>query len=597
MRKLFRLLCLCCVVLPMTAVAEGNVVQADSSFFNANYVRTIMYDVDSITIKSELRKLELKADSNLNPTDCIELIINDSTKLFKTGFNSSRVAVFNVDSVDVSAWDTLETVDVRYIPQKGSDTLLYCVSKTNELNKYYTPQPELSFVEKLFCPKWKWWTIGGLCILVLLIAGGVVLFLYLKKKKEKVPSIDNDTQNDLPIDDDNSDNDDSGNDNSRDDDIDVGEDNKEIKRLKGIIEKLNNEKTQLIAAQETAINKLKEDHKKEIEKLEKDAQKILDDAQQRWNQEKEKQEDSKKKELLKKDEKISRLENEIDELEQKVKSIRDEVSKEKEKEIDELKDKLKSTKNELTSTSEELRNTKSTLEKTEGQLSNAKDQIGRLTEAQQQYAEKITFAPYAEAYSNQIIKLFEIEHRINEGVIALSKKGLADPYHLFKASHRFRVGIADIDMEKFQVEVEMAAKKQMTFTGNGIAHLATLSGDELSKQVRMYFVLNYLTKYINALQIYNESLIGLDKLMDDVSSSDVAQFVQIRQQLEKLYDEMKIKVVCPRLFESIGNNMDLRVEQVDAGFDSGDILEIMNCLVYAVDGQKPTDKIFVKAQQ
>jgi hypothetical protein len=137
----------------------------------------------------------------------------------------------------------------------------------------------------------------------------------------------------------------------------------------------------------------------------------------------------------------------------------------------------------------------------------------------------------------------------------------------------------------------------MTFTGNGIAHLSTLQGAEQVKQVRAYFVLNYLAKYVAALQIYVESLIGLHKLMEDVSPADVLEFKNIRQQLITLYEQMEIKVICPQLFDSIGNNMDLRVEQVDAGFESGDILEIMNCLVYSVDGQTPTDKIYVKAQQ
>ena len=303
------------------------------------------------------------------------------------------------------------------------------------------------------------------------------------------------------------------------------------------------------------------------------------------------------KQLDKKDKDINNIKDELKAEKDKVKTIREEVTAEKKKEIDGLNQKLNTANEDLRTTKKDLKSTQTTLEETKNNLSNANSQIEYLQESQRQYAEKITFAPYAEAYSNQIKGLFDIEHSINEGVIKLSKKGLEDPYHLFKATHRFKTGLAEIDMEKFQVEVEMAAKKQMTFTGNGIAHLATLKGDELAKQVRLYFVLNYLSKYIGALQIYNESLIGLEKLMEDVNASDVAQFLQARKQLESLYEAMQIKVICPHLFDSIGNNMDLRVEQVDAGFDSGDILEIMNCLVYAVDGQKPTDKIFVKAQQ
>ena len=603
MKKLFYVIILCCLAFPYTAHAEeiNSISKTDSAFFHAIYQKDISYTADSDSIICEKRQLILIADSILKNKDGIGIILKD-TSLFQFGLRHDTF-VFCLKNINVAYWDTVDSpmVAIQYIQQKSGDTLLYSVPLSIKENKSYALQPTL--IQTLFSPKWMWWTIGGICVIVLLIAGGIVLFLFLKKKNEKDSLIKSDTKNDHPIDDGKSGDDDksgddkSGDDDSSDDNIDKGGYNKEIKRLNGI------------------IADLKEKQKTIKEEVEADAQKTLDEAQQKWNQEKEKLQKAEEeklarkekeienikaesnKELLKKEEKISKLKNEIDELEKKVKSIRDEVSNEKQKEIDALDEKLRSTKKDLTSTSEELRTTKSTLEKTEGQLSNANSQIEYLQESQRQYAEKITFAPYAEAYSNQIKELFDIEHNINEGVIKLSKKGLEDPYHLFKATHRFKTGLAEIDMEKFQVEVEMAAKKQMTFTGNGIAHLATLKGDELEKQVRMYFVLNYLAKYISALQIYNESLIGLEKLMDDVKDADVAQFIQARKQLESLYEAMKIKVICPHLFDSIGNNMDLRVEQVDAGFDSGDILEIMNCLVYAVDGQKPTDKIFVKAQQ
>lgn len=597
MKKLFYVTIFCSLVLPRIAHAEetDTIAKTDSAFFHAIYQKDISYAADSDSIISEKRQLILIADTILNSKDSIGIILED-TSLFQLGLKRDTF-VFCLKNINVVHWDTVDSpmVAIRYIQQESSDTLLYSVPLSIKENKSYALQPTL--IQTLFSPKWMWWTIGGICVIVLLIAGGIVLFFRLKKKKEKDPKpIEHSGENDTPIgnpttDDDNDDNDVIG----------TGSDNNEIKRLNDRIKKLENEKTQLI-----------DSHNKAIEELKADAKKTLDDAQKAWDDEKkqlQKDEQAKKtkeidnikadyqKQLDKKDKDINNIKDELKAEKEKVKTIRDEVTAEKKKEIDGLNEKLNTANEDLRTTKKELTSTKNTLEDTQKDLSNANSQIEYLQESQRQYAEKITFVPYAEAYSNQIKKLFDIEHSISEGVIKLSKKGLEDPYHLFKATHRFKTGLAEIDMEKFQVEVEMAAKKQMTFTGNGIAHLATLKGDELAKQVRLYFVLNYLSKYIGALQIYNESLIGLEKLMNDVNAADVAQFVQARQQLESLYAEMQIKVICPHLFDSIGNNMDLRVEQIDAGYDSGDILEIMNCLVYAVDGQKPTDKIFVKAQQ
>ena len=597
MKKLFYVTILCSLVLPYIAHAEGTdtIAKTDSAIFHAIYQKDISYAADSDSIISEKRQLILIADTILNNKDSIGIILED-TSLFQLGLKRDTF-VFCLKNINVVHWDTIDSpiVAIRYIQQESSDTLLYSLPLSIKENKSYFPQPTL--IQTLFSPKWQWWTIGGICVIVLLIAGGIVLFFWLKKKKEKDPKpIEHSGENDTPIsnpttDDDNDDNDVIG----------TGSDNNEIKRLNDRIKKLENEKTQLI-----------DSHNKAIEDLKADAKKTLDDAQKAWNDEKkqlQKDEQAKKtkeidnikadyqKQLDKKDKDINNIKDELKAEKEKVKTIRDEVIAEKKKEIDSLNEKLNIANEDLRTTKTNLSSTKVTLEETKENLSNAKSQIEYLQESQRQYAEKITFVPYAEAYSNQIKKLFDIEHSISEGVIKLSKKGLEDPYHLFKATHRFKTGLAEIDMEKFQVEVEMAAKKQMTFTGNGIAHLATLKGDELAKQIRLYFVLNYLSKYIGALQIYNESLIGLEKLMNDVNAADVTQFVQARQQLESLYAEMQIKVICPHLFDSIGNNMDLRVEQIDAGYDSGDILEIMNCLVYAVDGQKPTDKIFVKAQQ
>ena len=575
MKKLFYLLVTCCVLTPYVMMAENRKeTELDAiSFFQATYLKTCMFSADTASIIEKKWELILQADSALNAKDTIKVLLKDTT-LMQLGLQKDSF-VFVIDSIChkdvIMEYDTIDSVfvNIHYLSSTKKDTAIFNVLLKQAEKAIYADAQETQPTS--FWKEYKWWLLGS--ILALLSVGAAsVLYLVLLKKRIK-----------------------------HDKDDAYGEENisenAEVRHLR------------------KKINQLEEEQRIIKQKVEEDARKILNDAQKEWEVEKAKlhkavqdkvtkkereienlKEEGKKK-LERKDREIAALEEELKCAKDKIKTIRDEVIGEKKKDIDDLTNKLETINKDLRATQTELTSTRVNLENTQARLSDANVKIENLTEAQQQYAEKITFAPYAESYSNKILQLFAIEHNLNEEVIKLSKKGLGDPYHLFKASHRFRIGLADVDMEKFQVEVEMAAKKQMTFTGNGIAHLATLSGEQLSKQVRMYFILNYLTKYINALQIYIESLIGLNKLMDDVTMSDIEPFVQANQQLEKLYVEMKINVICPKLFESIGDNMDLRVELIDAGYESGDILEITNCLVYAADEPKPMDKIFVKAQQ
>lgn len=611
MKKLFYVIVFCCCVLPNTTRAEkiDTIAKTDSAFFRAIYQKDIFYADDSISIISEHRKLVLLVDATLNSKDSIGLILED-TSLFQLGLQCDTL-IFFLNNVNVIYWDTIDSpfIAIQYIPNENNDTLLYRLQLSKIENKSYAIKPTI--IQTLLSQESMWWTIGGIVLLFLLIIGCAIFTFCMRHKKERKPEqkrVDDsavDSANDSTIDGTgDSDHTISGDSTVDNTDGTVTRDShpefektKEISRLKAIIHQYESERSTLKS------------------KIEAEAKEMLDAAQRKWNIEKENIKKEEKDNLAIKDNEIAKIkgdylgrlntkETELKVLKEelkaemnKAKSIREEVIAEKKKEIEGINEKLNTANKNLQIAKADIAATKTKLENAEKNLSNANSQIRYLQESQQQYAEKIALVPYAESYSKLIKKLFDVEHSINEGVIRLSQKGLEDPYHLFKATYRFKAGCAEIDMEKFLVEVEMAANKQMTFTGNGIAHLATLKGDELAKQVRMYFVLNYLSKYIGALQIYNESLIGLEKLMEDVNASDVAQFLQARKQLESLYEAMQIKVICPHLFDSIGNNMDLRVEQVDAGFDSGDILEIMNCLVYAVDGQKPTDKIFVKAQQ
>lgn len=530
----------------------GVIANDSTSFIKAVLRKTVICSPDS-SVETQGSVIILTLDSNMNKSDRIGLVQGDTT-FFLSGIDTNQVT-FDLDSFPLFCVDSLDSVlTVNYVvPTQRIDTFFNISYVKNDV--FLTTESRTKY------SGWIWWTIGGASLLLVIVAG-LFLFIYLQKKKKVATKTDEDSSEE------------HGNE-TTDDTISNGQSvsqnpptNKEIERLNKLVDQLKAEK-------ETAKKKAEDEAEKNMTK-----------AQKKWDETKAKQ-----------DKNIEELTTKLNQEKEKVKTIRNEVAQEKQLIIDKLQESLDHANNDLNSVKKSLSETKTQLQKTQDELSTANTTIEYLDESQKQYSAKITFAPYAEKYALLIKKIFELETKLTERIVVFSKKDLSDPYHMFKATHRFMERLSEVDMDKFRVEVEMASKKQMTFTGNGIAHLSTLQGAEQVKQVRAYFVLNYLAKYVAALQIYVESLIGLHKLMEDVSPADVLEFKNIRQQLITLYEQMEIKVICPQLFDSIGNNMDLRVEQVDAGFESGDILEIMNCLVYSVDGQTPTDKIYVKAQQ
>lgn len=577
-RKILKVAVLFFCALPIFAQQTTTTNNKDSveSVVKASYEITTFYESDTTQVADVKKAFVLHVDTFFTKTDSIGIVQRDTT-FFITSISDGKV-VFDFDSIPLLCADSLDSDSLSIkciIPRLGIDTTMNVPYEIVD-NKIYYP----TVAESETSPEWLWWAIAGAALLLIGVAVGVFLFLKNRNKKTQLEEDCQNTEDRVETTP------------SQEGNKELDKDNTPFSPLNSEIEHLNKEIQEL----KSDIEKIKLKCDEDIRRIKSDADEKLQSVNKKWQITLEKQVSEDNKKLENKDRQINKLKEDLDDKEQKIRTIRDEVTKVKEAIINDLKKDLDCTKGELNKTQKVLSDTQSNLKETEVNLSKSLATIDRLEDAQKQYSEKISFVPYAEKYSASIKKLFEIEVNINEEVKRLAKKNISDPYYLYKATHRFKDRLSDVDMGKFMVEVEMAARKQMTFTGNGIALLASLSGAEQMKQVRVYFVLNYLSKYIGALQIYIESLIGLPQLIDDLSKSDVEVFKNIRLQLQNLYTELEVKVICPQLFEPIGNNMDLRVEFIDAGYESGDILEIMNCLVFSIDDSIPSDKIFVKAQ-
>lgn len=531
---------------------------------------------DSSTI-SVIDTMHLKWSAPLKTKEKISINIKDWNC---TWLQLSNVS-FSLDSLVVDK----DTILVSVVLEKDSFKLACLVPVMVEETK------------EVYINDVKWWELlwVQICagILLLMIIATPIVLIIVRKKKKDTPSDPGSQVKD-------SENEEESNEEESDEKEEKKEEEKKEdekkegkkdgpkgtdltpEQLQAKIKELERQKKELTDRLDTAEGEKRRAIEEAVDAKRKELQKEID----KLNQELE----SKNKQLKEKDAKIQ-------EEKENARSIEEKTKQKLQPRIEQAETDRDKAKEELRDTQKELQTTQTSLKNTQRDLETAESNIVTLKEAQKQYSEKIAFVPYAAEYASSIQELLDIVASLETESLNLSKIPMEDPYYLHKAISRFKLGLSELNMSAFLTEVQMAATRQMTFADNGIARLANLPANEQAQQVQLYFMLNYLTQYIGAVQIFNESIIGLPRLVDEINEKDVATFVQARQRLSATYEKLQIRVICPKLFDSIGNNMDLRVEQVDAGFGSGEILEISNCLVYPVNGKKPADKIFVKAQK
>ena len=226
-------------------------------------------------------------------------------------------------------------------------------------------------------------------------------------------------------------------------------------------------------------------------------------------------------------------------------------------------------------------------------------EVTRLEDEQRVYSEKIAFVPFASQYARDVYSLIETVNDINRQAMELAKVEVEDPYLIFKAISKFNLAQSEIDYEGLLLDVSLAAKNDMSFANSGITNLKTVSQDQVFSSLRNYFLSAYLEKYIDAAVVYNESLAGIDRLVEGIDASLTAPFQLFRDRLDDCCKRLGIAVISVKLFETLGDNVDLKATMVD--FDdrlpADSIIAIENCLVYPEGGRRPMEKIYVKAQK
>ena len=303
---------------------------------------------------------------------------------------------------------------------------------------------------------------------------------------------------------------------------------------------------------------------------------------------------------LEKDRKIEKIYNEKVAAEIKANTIAQERDKLHQKKYDELNSKKQELEKEFNEITDKYREKIHENENLNSNLARARAEIEVLNNEMQIYREKVTFVPFANRYCEIIKRLFSVTNKVSKGAAYLQQLSTVDdPWHIIKAIARYNTAMMDVEVEMLYTEINMVYTGQLVLNGTMLSQLKTeCNQSELENSIKSYFFNSYLSKYIDALIVFNESLAGIHRLTQGVTDENTKQFAEFRTQINAILDELGITVKSVHLFENVGQKIDLQAEVGDFGdFTPGTILEIENCIVYLTGGNEPETKIKVKIQE
>lgn len=347
------------------------------------------------------------------------------------------------------------------------------------------------------------------------------------------------------------------------------------------------------------------------QELEKKYRKEVDDANQKYDDLKakfdnklqveiEREKKRSNREIEKVQQEVEKANRERKKAEDKTKSIKDELEARFDKVRSSLEDARDKADAKYTEAKTSLDATKRELADTSNALSNAQATIGRLEKAQEKFTTTLAYVPFAKDYSEIVLKFANIAEQVRKEVIALlENKDITDPWHIMKSLARYDRVTAKIDLMQFYTDLRMVTEGQMVLKNTTLANYnQNEKPDKLHNSLRNYFFDTYLKNYVEAITVLTETCIGFDRLIAEVTSENTRKFDELAGQLKQCCEDLEITVETPHLFEKVGQRTDLQATLVDAnaGFGTGEILEIENCFVYIKGGKRPEGKIYVKVQ-
>ena len=326
---------------------------------------------------------------------------------------------------------------------------------------------------------------------------------------------------------------------------------------------------------------------------------------------------------IKTEEDIEKLRKKLEEKEQKLKEITDRATKAEEKikeankraekaeresrkieeriknEFEEtIKNLEKDIENEIKKSGDltkKLSETRGELEKTTGELRTANDTIVAKNKALERFNKTITDIAPAKDYADKLEKLLKIGNDVEKTATALGQNKNIDDYLVNKYIARYRSALSSIDMQMFITDVLNVVKAQFVYKSQMLSTFDQKDKKAFHESMKLYFYDTYLKKYVDALIVLNETMVGMQYLADGATANDVKPFENYRNEINDILKSLEVEVLSVRIMESCADNLMLTVIPKSLDFEcaKNSICQIDNCIVYLKGASKPNEKIQV----
>ena len=342
-----------------------------------------------------------------------------------------------------------------------------------------------------------------------------------------------------------------------------------------------------------ALKEEKEYTQQKVKEAKEEIQAKLDEANQALKEEKEntqqKVKEAKEEIQAKLDKANKALKEEKENTQQKVKEAKEEIQAKLDKANKALKEEKENTQQKVKEAKEEARKDK------EAALALKDNDINQLKQDQKFYLDHFTRVGFAQTYAQQVKKLLSIVSELEKAANELGESNkMEDAYNLFKAQAKYNTNLGKLNRAAFDAEVEMISQGQLIYNESGLSKYEKAHPEEFMKK---YFFNFYLEKYVNAVVVFAESLMGLHYFDSNLSEKDVEIFMDLRKKIEEQVDALGLEIATVHIMETNKySDLDI-IKRVDVGVSSNSIVGIENCKVSMKGGTKSSNRIKVILQQ
>lgn len=294
-------------------------------------------------------------------------------------------------------------------------------------------------------------------------------------------------------------------------------------------------------------------------------------------------------------EKNNQANNRAEQAIQESKDTEERVTKEFENQIGELKTANECKNQEIQTLTDDLTSTRSNLESTTIELQSANETISAKDKALERFNKSITDIAPAKKYADSLEKLLVIGDKVEQSAISLGQDNNIDDYLINKYIARYRLTLSSINMQMFITDVLNATKAQFAYKSQMLASFDQRDKETFHESMKLYFYDAYLKKYIDALVVLNETMVGMQYLAEGATTDDVKPFEHYRKEINAILNELEIEMLTVKIMDLCTDNLMLTVIPKELEFDcpKNSICQINNCIVYLKGASKPNEKIQV----